>query len=79
MKKHVSSIITTIVIVAVIAALIVGGLALIHVGDTPIYIQFCNILGWVFFVAGGIAAIVVLVIIVINISDYVHPPNGKRN
>lgn len=78
MKKHVSSIITTIVIVAVIAALIVGW-ALIHVGDTPIYIQFCNILGWVLLGAGCLVAIVVLIIMVIYISDYIHPPNGKGN
>ena len=79
MKKHVSSIITTIVIVAIIAALIVGGLALIHVGDTPIYIQFCNILGWVLLGAGCLVAIVVLGVIVIDISDRIHPPNDKKN
>ena len=79
MKKYVSSIITTIVIVAIIVALIVGGLALLRIGDTPIYIQFCHMLGLIFFMTGGFAAVTVLGVIVIDISDRIHPPNDKKN
>lgn len=77
MKKHLSTV--AIIIVTIIATLIVGGLALLSLGNAPIYILLCNLLGLILFIIGGFAAIMVIGIIIINISDRIHPPNDKKN
>lgn len=78
MKKRFSTVVTAIIVVAVIVGLIAGGLALLCVGDTPIHILFCNLLGLILFLIGGLAAIVLLVCLILVIPDYVNPPNKKN-
>lgn len=78
MKKIVSSIITVAIIVAITVALIVGGLVLLHIGNTPLYVQFLHLVGLILFLVGLVLAIVMLFIAYISIHDYFNPSNQEQ-
>ncbi len=77
MKKFFSFVINVVLIASITIGLIVGGLALLHIGSTPLYVQLLHLLGFLFFVIGVVVATVMLFIAYISIHDYLNPPDQK--